>query len=249
MPVALFVSPHLDDVAFSCGGTLKKLVDRDWSVTLLTVFTASVANPAGFALRCQTDKGFASDIDYMEVRREEDRTFASFMGVEHIIHGPLKEAPHRGYESASELFAGVRENDDCWSEVAKIVNGSADAIKPDLVFGPQGIGHHVDHLQTIKGMLAIKLSGRICWYRDTPYIIRSPEASRAQEISEWATERFVSIGTELAAKLTGCAQYQSQLEFQFAGETSMRLVLDDFHRSEGIKSGNFRFAERFLTQP
>ena len=61
MPTALFLSPHLDDVAFSCGGTLLRLTDDPrWRVVLCTVFTASVADPQGFALRCQTDKGIAA---------------------------------------------------------------------------------------------------------------------------------------------------------------------------------------------
>ena len=43
-----------------------------WRVVLLTVFTRSVPNPAGFALRCQTDKGLPATADYMALRRAED---------------------------------------------------------------------------------------------------------------------------------------------------------------------------------
>ena len=72
MPTALFLSPHLDDVAFSCGGALLRLTDDpDWRVVLCTVFTASVPDPQGFALRCQTDKGIPAEVDYMALRRTE----------------------------------------------------------------------------------------------------------------------------------------------------------------------------------
>ena len=57
MPLALALSPHLDDAAFSCGGTLAALAAEGWEVAVATLFTASVEAPTGFALACQTDKG------------------------------------------------------------------------------------------------------------------------------------------------------------------------------------------------
>ena len=72
MPSALALSPHLDDAAFSCGGTLAALAAEGWEVVVATLFTASVEAPTGFALACQTDKGLPADADYMAIRRAED---------------------------------------------------------------------------------------------------------------------------------------------------------------------------------
>ena len=66
------VSPHLDDAAFSVGGTLAALAAAGHQVTVLTCFTASVPHPAGFALACQLDKGLPADVDYLALRRAED---------------------------------------------------------------------------------------------------------------------------------------------------------------------------------
>ena len=55
-PTALFLSPHLDDVAFSCGGTAAALGRAGWRLVVATVFTASMPAPTGFALACQLDK-------------------------------------------------------------------------------------------------------------------------------------------------------------------------------------------------
>ncbi len=67
---ALALSPHLDDAAFSAGGTLHALGRAGWRVVVATIFTRSMPEPQGFALRCQTDKGLAPDIDYMALRRD-----------------------------------------------------------------------------------------------------------------------------------------------------------------------------------
>ena len=61
MPAALFLSPHLDDVAFSCGALFDALAARGWDAHLVTVFTRSVPGPRGFALECQTSKGIAPE--------------------------------------------------------------------------------------------------------------------------------------------------------------------------------------------
>jgi len=60
VPNAVAISPHLDDAAFSAGGTIAMLADKGWAVTVVTVFTASVPQPQGFALACQLDKGLPS---------------------------------------------------------------------------------------------------------------------------------------------------------------------------------------------
>ena len=77
MPTALALLPHLDDEVFSCGRTLAVLADAGWGVLPCTVFTASVPNPTGFTLACQTDKGFLPEADYMALRRAEDAAAAA----------------------------------------------------------------------------------------------------------------------------------------------------------------------------
>jgi LmbE family N-acetylglucosaminyl deacetylase len=72
MPRAVALSPHLDDAAFSCGGTLARLAQAGWEVAVCTAFTLSVPNPSGFALACQLDKGLPPEADYMAIRRAED---------------------------------------------------------------------------------------------------------------------------------------------------------------------------------
>ena len=94
---ALALSPHLDDAAFSCGGTLALLVSRGWRVVLATLFTRSMPDPQGFALACQLDKGLDATVDYMALRRAEDVAACRALGLGEPVHIPLPEAPHRVY--------------------------------------------------------------------------------------------------------------------------------------------------------
>lgn len=195
MTRALLVSPHLDDVVFSAGAALEGL---DAHTTLLTVFTASVPDPSGFALACQTDKGIAPEVDYMALRRAEDERAAEILGVDEVVHLGLPEAPHRGYDSAAALFGPVHPGDAI----------ELDLPDADLVFLPQGIGGHVDHLLVIEATRAVATHA----YRDLPYGLRTS-----------AGEGEVVVPT--ARKLDACAAYASQLGFQFGGEGAMRAAL------------------------
>jgi LmbE family N-acetylglucosaminyl deacetylase len=182
-PLALCLSPHLDDAAFSCGGTLARLAACGWSVHVATVFTASVAAPAGFALACQTDKGLAPDVDYMALRRAEDVVAMRALGA--TAHwGALREAPHRGYHAAPELFAGAHVADrNTWSDVVAALGPLVAALRPALLLAPQGLGGHVDHRHVVRAVRALAAPVAdaaptpVAWYRDTPYVLRDPGAT------------------------------------------------------------------------
>ena len=248
MPTALFLSPHLDDVAFSCGGTLLRLVDDPtWRVVLCTVFTESVNGPHGFALRCQTDKGIAPEVDYMALRRSEDAAYADAARVESVWHWQHREAPHRGYESPAELFAGARADDTVWLRVRDDLTALDTELHPDVVFAPQGMGNHVDHLHIIRAVLGVYPQGsNVCWYEDTPYIIRNPSARASALLDTLAVltlQRVILPEAVLARKIAGCCAYASQIGFQFGGADGVREKLTNFHRNPALEN---RFAETFL---
>lgn len=251
MKTALCLSPHLDDAAFSCGGTVARLSGLGWRVVLCTVFTATVPNPQGFALACQTDKGVPASEDYMALRRAEDETAAATLGAQEIWLGH-PEAPHRGYESATKLFAGVREEDTVHEAVSRDLAALAHGLSPDLILAPQGLGGHVDHLQTIRALEdALKPEGaladlRLLYYRDTPYAIHEPRAAPALDSLSAMSEVGVGVDAVLATKLRACASYSSQLGFQFGGRENMRAALARFAGSEGSRLRLQEPAEAFL---
>lgn len=231
------VSPHLDDAVFSCGGWL--LQRRKVAATIVTCFTKSVINPAGFALACQLDKGLDAEVDYMHLRRAEDRRAAELLGVR-TVHLPLPEAPHRGYGSAEELFAGIHEDDDILPELTATVASSLRELRPTTVLYPYGAGNHADHLQVIRAVEAVQPKWptvRFIRYYDQPYTYRHahlyPELDRA---SRWLghpeklphhTARYRLSAERAERKHAACAAYATQLAFQFGDAARMRSIIAD----------------------
>ena len=227
---ALFVSPHLDDVVFSCGGTLALLADRGWRTVMVTAFTATVLPATGFALACQLDKGLAPEVDYMALRRDEDREAAAILDVADLRWLDLPEAPHRGYDSAPALFDRIRIGDDIWRALADRLERLIAEVEPSQIFAPQGLGSHVDHRQTIRAVQASAGDNPVAWYRDTPYAIRNPEA--APFVLE-PDAGAVGIDDTIGRKIEASCAYASQIGFQFGAKNEVASALTNFARSEG----------------
>ncbi len=229
---ALLLSPHLDDVAFSCGGTASSLAAAGWTVVVATAFTRSVHPATGFALACQRDKGLDDAVDYMAVRRVEDEAACRVLGARPVLLD-LAEAPNRGYGSASALFASPSPQDAVAGPLGVLLAGLVATERPDLLLAPQGCGRHVDHLQLIAALLA--LPGPLPplgFYRDTPYVIRDRDAEPDARVAALATVPVVVPLSRRAraAKQEAVNCYRTQLGYQFGGtaqaaEAIERLML------------------------
>jgi len=251
MPTALFISPHLDDVAFSCGGTFATLAQAGWQCVLLTVFTRSVPHPTGFALACQTDKGLGPGVDYLALRRQEDTAAARHLGAAAVRWLDLPEAPHRGYHSPAALFADLLPADNIGPELLTLFTQAVAETVPQLIFAPQGLGMHVDHRQVMLAVLAaVPPAMPVFWYRDTPYIIRQPTALPALELPTGLAEFALPLSeAALAAKIAASQAYASQLGFQFGDVEQVRVKLTHLAASEGQAAGLGQVAERFAGRP
>ncbi|WP_435017222.1 PIG-L deacetylase family protein [Tundrisphaera sp. TA3] len=246
---ALVISPHLDDAAFSCGGTIASLARQGWRVVLATAFTASVPDPAGFALACQLDKGLGPEVDYMALRRDEDLACGRALGVSEVLWLDLPEAPHRGYGSPAELFGPMRTEDRIAEPLVDAIQSLIGRYEPAVIFAPQGVGGHVDHRQVIAAMQdsALTPACPVAWYRDLPYAARFPDARPDPAVPADQADRLVSLAAEdFAAKLEGCSRYASQVGFQFGGAAEMRRCLSRFAASESERFGMVGSAETLM---
>jgi LmbE family N-acetylglucosaminyl deacetylase len=233
---AVAVSPHLDDAVFSAGGTIAALVAAGWRVAVVTCFTASVADPSPFALSTQLDKGLGPDVDYMALRRAEDAAACAVLGAE-PVHLPLPEAPHRGYTSAADLFAGVHADDRVGGPLRAALAPHLDA---DLVLAPQGLGDHADHRVVAQAVAALVRDA--LWWRDAPYALRRPDAR------PWRAPgpaRAVGIGPHLDAKTAAARCYATQLGFQFGGAEHVAHRLRELADAEAARAGAAPPAEVF----
>jgi LmbE family N-acetylglucosaminyl deacetylase len=123
----VFVSPHPDDAALSCGGLITSLRDRGEAVAIVSVFSGAgdlgsltpfqrlvlgfgsqeKARVGDTDLLPEADDSGAVAIaaaDAMAVRRAEDEAFARLVGAA-TVFVDLADAVFRGYGGDSQLMA------------------------------------------------------------------------------------------------------------------------------------------------
>lgn len=253
--VILVLSPHLDDAAFSVGPLLAEFSDRA-KIIVATAFTKSEPNPAGFALACQLDKGLPAEVDYMAIRRAEDIEWSRRIGTENV-HGAFAEAPHRGYQSAKELFGHVLAIDEIEDDLKKWFLELAEKFKPNIILCPVGVGNHVDHF-LVRKAAQISLDGKfpLFFFKDQPYASKL-NAFDVEDYfgnsSVWQ-ELQIPLSEKSLAKAQFAAQaYETQISFQFGDIEKMKNILSEawmqttalFHTHEKDELKKYIFTNKF----
>ena len=206
----MFVSPHLDDAVLSCGALLAHLA-RTCPVTVLTVFS-SAAPPTKWGLAARKtlrDFGVADAETLYEDRRSEDIEVLKEIGAS-WIHLGLTDALFRRVGQAATGISGfgraayptfrfdaargrIASSDaGLAAEVGVMVKEVAAANEAAVVFGPLGVGQHVDHLITRNAVVASGVDA--VYYSDFPYSVsKKPDARFIRRASlqpyEWLSGR------------------------------------------------------------
>lgn len=155
---AVFISPHLDDAVFSCGGVIAQLI-KEGPVLVLNLFTRylSVVKLRGVVLG--------------DERYQEEAEAARFLGYESHNLGELDVSFRReAYKKLGNIFRPpVAEDIDWLPTLRKKVFGLLADIDYQQIYVPLGIGWHVDHVLT--HLLFEPWAGRadLLYYEDAPY--------------------------------------------------------------------------------
>jgi len=250
MPVAhLFLAPHFDDVALSCGGEVARLVAAGETVAIVTIFAG--APPATmpltpYALWHLAEWGVAHVADALATRRIEDEDAATVLGATlHLL--PFVDGVFRAdhYHSWDELRASLAPAD------AHLPAAIADALNEcgligpgTVVTGPLAIGRHVDHQAVFAAMQLLAVRGvRVRGYEDYPYAADEAEYAPRMAAPDFvgATPEIIEIAPWLATKVRAIGCYRSQLPLLFPHTPMPEAV-----RTYGNRvAGGAGIAERF----
>lgn len=246
----IFLSPHYDDVALSCGGTVAAFADSGVRPLIVTVFGGEPASDdlTAFA-RWQHERWGTEADDTIATRLAEDNAAATILGCDtHIL--PFLDAIYRGdgYLSDEALFGVLLPIDFPLAEqiVTTVTALPAVNTPADTVFYvPLGIGEHVDHQLVYRvGQILASCGWRVLAYEDFPYAILGDAAERRHALitGEVETPEVRSIATTLTRRLDAIAAYRSQLPVIFRFTDDWRATIAASARAIG---GGTVAAERF----
>lgn len=219
----IFLAPHYDDVALSCGGTVAALAANGLRPLIVTIFGGEPASDdlTAFA-RWQHERWGTEADDTIATRLAEDEAAATILGCDTYIL-PFLDAIYRGdgYLSDEALFGVLLPRDFPLAEeiVTAVTALPAINTRADTVFYvPLGIGEHVDHQLVYRvGQVLVSRGWRVMAYEDFPYAILGDANERRHALitGEVGTPEVRSIAATLMRRLDAIAAYGSQLPVIF----------------------------------
>jgi LmbE family N-acetylglucosaminyl deacetylase len=226
--VRLFISPHLDDIALSCGGTARRLANQGVDTLAATLCTADApaGQPLSPAARHEHWQWQLGDRPY-EARRAEDARVMGVLGARHA-HLGLLDAIYRRDARGRPLYEGKdfmsgRVHPDDWERlyplVVEAIRGTMTGAE-DAVYCPLTLGGHVDHVIVRRAVEAVCPPGLIRYYEDYPYAAKDPAALApylAGGAEGWRPTLVALTPGEIEARVEAILAYRSQL-FALFGE-------------------------------
>ena len=245
---AIFVSPHLDDAALSCGGAIAHLVGSGARVAVVTVFTAD--RPAGeplSALARRTHASWGIGEEPFAARRDEDLAAMQLLAA-HAEHLGLLDAIYRRSASGEALYgdqlvAPAAEDAERFLPqlVAALEASALGAAREARVFCPESTGGHVDHTLVRTAVEQIVGAGRIVYYSEFPYSARpGVSAARPDDAATSTAHALPLTAEEVDARIAAVACYASQLRGLFPSEAE---------RLREIASARIPVVGRHLARP
>lgn len=250
----IYLSPHLDDAALSCGGCIYQECQAGLPVLVLTPMAGdppSKATESPFVAELHSRWELEAASNPVAARRAEDKEALSVLGADSLhwewLDCVYRRHPTTGqflYDTEARLFGPLHPAER--DLVKKLARSLADLpLAPGgRVYAPLTAGGHVDH-RLVRQAAEVwgPPQGDLVYYEDYPYAER-PEALGAVlgDGREWRAEIVPLDEQALTAKTAAVACYRSQLSTFFASKDEMALRL---RRYATVASGEAGWAERY----
>jgi LmbE family N-acetylglucosaminyl deacetylase len=225
----IYLSPHPDDVALSCGGLLweqAKAGDRPqvWTICAGDPPPGPVSTFAA-ALQSRWETGAAAS----QQRRLEDIESCRLMRSAYR-HFPLPDCIYRrGEEEGAYLYT---TEESLFGPLDERETGLVEWLKAELAQGlpkgaqlvcPLSVGGHVDHRLT---RLAAECLGGVPWYyADIPYILDHDDQLAQFMQTAWKETWFSISAAGMEAWEAAAAAHRSQISTFWPDLDSMQVVL------------------------
>jgi LmbE family N-acetylglucosaminyl deacetylase len=234
----IFLSPHFDDVVFSCGGTIALQASCGLHPLVITVFAGlpSASQPLSpYALTIHKEMGFGYDAqEAVETRRQEDAKALDYLGADYLwLDYP--DAIYRGqppyYTRQEELMGNIHPADlSIEKELAALLLSLSERLPDTVWYAPLGVGHHVDHQIVCSAAdRLVQRSANVKFYEDFPYVTHPDDLEkRLHELGGTLEPAYVEMSELLPLRQEAAEMYASQIAAIFGDKESMYRLMDEY---------------------
>lgn len=230
---AVFVQPHFDDIALSCGGTVAACAAIGTPL-IVTVFAGRPTSELNAFARWQHQRWGLDDDDVVAQRRAEDECAAAALGPSVETRWlDFLDAIYRdeAYSDDEALFGPLQGGD---SDLVSAIANELSTLGQRFIL-PLGIGNHVDHQIVFEAGRELREAGHVVrYYADMPYALDSEAfRKRLAALGDPRPRSRPVAESDFEARWNAIQCYASQLPviFRQIGDPRSRL----FHFGQSAK--------------
>jgi LmbE family N-acetylglucosaminyl deacetylase len=234
----IYLSPHLDDAAFSCGGLIWEQTQAGLEVQIWTICAGDPPQGSISPFAEALHERWESGADAGPLRRQEDLLACKILGaagrhmpIPDCIYRRQKETGEHLYASEEALFGELHPSEN------ELVESLADSLRETVLSGssetvnlvcPFGLGGHVDHQLTRAAAERVSCSApdwAIWYYADFPYLLEDATLLAELPQQEWHSQVFPVTADGLEAWQRAMAAYRSQVSTFWDGVEDMKASI------------------------
>jgi LmbE family N-acetylglucosaminyl deacetylase len=231
----IYLSPHLDDAALSCGGQIFAATQGGERVLIVTITAGDPVAPVSeYAASLHTRWEL---VDATEARRQEDLAASAILGAD-ALHWSVPDCIYRVDEQGKPFYVS---DADIFGAVAPAEMGLVDELAAQMralpparhVVAPLTVGQHVDHQLTRLAVEQAYDSGALLYYEDYPYAQQPGKLAQALEDggARWVAEVVMLDERALQAKYDAVAAFRSQLSTFFGDRADLEAQIGGYAAS------------------
>lgn len=237
---AIYLSPHLDDAALSCGGQIHQKTAVGESVLIVTCMAGDP--PSGpfsdFAESLHRRWGVLAD-EAVAARRAEDAAACAHLGAD-FAHWPTLDCvyrvdPQRGeplYPTWLAVITAVHPADQ--SLIHQLAGQMAALPTAGQIVAPLSAGGHADH-RVVRAAAEACFGERLIYYEDYPYVADQAAllAVVPPDDPTWRPQSIPLEPADLRAKLASITAYASQFHSFFVDQADLAQKIGGYAAAVG----------------
>jgi LmbE family N-acetylglucosaminyl deacetylase len=238
----IYLSPHLDDVALSCGGLLWEQAQQGDIPAVWTICTGDPPPGPLSPFVEELHQRWEVGRDAMLVRRSEDLISCTLMGARYL-HLPIPDciyrlSPQDGqalYTSEESIFDPLHQDELGLAEklTALLAQKLQERTQPEQfkLVSPLALGGHVDHRLTRAA--AEQLGFPLWYYADYPYVIENAADIPSKLPPGGELEVYPISEAGLDAWMESIEAHSTQISTFWADKKAMENAIQDYARKHG----------------
>ncbi|MBN1537962.1 MAG: PIG-L family deacetylase [Anaerolineales bacterium] len=233
----IYLSPHFDDAALSCGGLIWEQTHTGDEVSLWTIFAGKPVQYPRSPIIDELHTRWGSGLQATDMRMNEDIQSCRLLHASyHHLNwlDCIYRVDHQGaplYPSQDSLFGKLNEYEAAFADI--LAQEIEPLIPPQAqVVCPLAIGNHIDHQLTRQAITKI---GRDTWfYADFPYILKNQAEISNYIEKDWIAETYPISESGFQAWIRSVLAHRSQLSSFWKNTQKME---NDFRQFLQIHQG------------